>query len=135
MVSRRFYTNIYMSEIMIKRTIAYLIDMIVVSFPFYLFMLFCWRRLTTMTPGDLLTTALWIQFLPFLIYFFISETYFEKTIGKKIMDLKVVAGHNRFASILKRTICRLIPLDLITFIFFKDRLLHDYLSTTKVIYK
>jgi len=51
------------------------------------------------------------------------------------MNLTVIADGNRFIHVLVRTICRLIPLDLVTFIVFKDQLLHDYLSKTKVIYK
>lgn len=124
-----------MSEIILKRIYAYLIDMIVISVPLYIFMFAFWEKFTTATPNNFLINALIIQFLPFLIYFFISEAFFEKTIGKKIMNLKVVAENNRFVSVLIRTICRLIPFDLVTFIFFKDQLLHDYLSKTKVIYK
>lgn len=124
-----------MSEIILKRMYAYLIDMIIISVPLYIFILIFWEKFITTTPNNFLLNALIIQFVPFFIYFFISESFFGKTIGKKIMDLKVVTDKNRFISMLIRNISRFIPLDLISFIFFKDQLLHDYLSKTKVIYQ
>lgn len=123
------------SKIILKRIYAYLIDIIIISVPMYIFIFIFWNTFIKTHPKDLVVIALGIQFLPFLIYFFISEAFFGNTIGKKIMNLKVVTENNRFICVLIRTICRLIPLDLITFVFFKDRLLHDYLSKTKVIYK
>lgn len=124
-----------MSEIILKRMYAYLIDMIVISIPLYIFILIFWDKFVTSPQNMFLFIALIIQFLLFFIYFFISEAFFGKMIGKKIMNLKVVTHKNRFISMLIRTMGRFIPLDLISFIFFKDQLLHDYISKTKVIYQ
>ncbi|ODS89406.1 MAG: hypothetical protein ABS44_04040 [Chryseobacterium sp. SCN 40-13] len=123
------------AEIIWKRLYSYLIDMIIISVPMYVYMIVFWDKFITITPGNLLMTALMIQFLPFLVYSFVAEAYFGKTVGKKVMNLKVIAEKNRYKSVLIRSICRLIPLDLITFIFLGDQLLHDYLSNTKVMYQ
>ena len=76
-----------------------------------------------------------MQFIPAIFYFFISEIYFGKTLGKKIMKLKVVEkeSKNKFITFFIRTISRLIPLDLATFLIFENGLLHDRLSKTKVV--
>ncbi len=109
--------------------------MIVISVPMYIFIFIFWNKFLSTHPKDLLFIALCIQFLPFLLYFFISEMIFSCTVGKKILKLRVVIddSHNKFISILIRTLCRFIPFDLITFLFFKDYLLHDRLSNTKVV--
>lgn len=124
-----------MSEIILKRIYSYLIDMIVVSVPMYIFIFIFWDKFIATNPRNLLSIALCIQFLPFILYFFLSELFFSCTVGKRIVKLKVItnSASNRFISILIRTVCRFIPFDLITFLFFKDRLLHDYLSNTKVV--
>ncbi len=123
------------AEIIWKRSYAYIIDIMIISVPMYVYMIVFWEKFITITPDNLLITALMIQLLPFLVYFFVAEVYFGKTVGKKAMNLKVIAEKNRYKSVLIRTICRLIPMDLITFIFLGDRLLHDYLSNTKVMYQ
>ena len=65
----------------------------------------------------------------------ISEFFFSKTIGKKIMKINVEFEKNKILSILIRSFARLIPLELISFLYFEDKLLHDVLSNTKVIQK
>jgi len=122
-----------MSQIILKRFYAYLIDILIISIPSYIFILCFWNSFIKDTATKFLLTSAIIQFAPFFLYFLISETFFHKTIGKKIMTLKVVTDKNRFVSVLLRTICRFIPLDLITFIFCNDQLLHDYMSKTKVV--
>ena len=122
-----------MNDIIVKRIFAFLIDGVIVTLPFQIIAFQIWDYLLKNYADELIYIIMAYQFLPYLIYFFISEMFFSKTIGKKIMNLKVVVEKDKFISILVRTICRLIPFDVITFIFFKDKLLHDYLSKTRVV--
>lgn len=122
-----------MSEIILKRVYAYLIDMVVVSIPMYTLILIFWDGFIASQPKNFLLIVICIQFLPFLLYFFISEYIFSKTVGKHIMKLKLEFSNNRLISVFVRTVCRLIPLDLISFLLLKDKLLHDYLSKTSVV--
>ena len=61
--------------------------------------------------------------------------FFGKTLGKKLMKLKIIQtdNKNKFTTIFIRTISRLIPLDLVTFLIFENELLHDKISKTKVV--
>ena len=71
----------------------------------------------------------------FLLYFVFMEYKFQKTIGKFITKTKVVMNDGRrpeFNEIFIRTICRLIPLDNISYLFTKNGF-HDRLSNSTVI--
>lgn len=122
-----------MSDLILKRIYAYLIDLVVISIPIYTYLIISFETLLQTAPETLIPINLTLQFLPFLLYFFICELFFSATFGKKIMKLKVTSERNPFISVFIRTICRLIPFDLLTFILFKEELLHDRLSKTKVI--
>lgn len=116
-----------------KRIIAFLIDGAIIIIPLQIIAVPLWNYFLSNHPDQLIFIAFSFQFFPFMIYYFISEYYFSRTIGKKIMKLEIVIKTNRLLSILIRTISRLIPFDPITFVLFKNKLLHDYLSNTKVI--
>lgn len=77
------------------------------------------------------------QLIIMLLYFFISEYFFGKTLAKKILKLKVVYSSktkNKMLNIFLRTIFRLIPLDIFSIFFNVDALMwYDMLSRTKVI--
>ena len=118
-----------------KRIFAFLIDIFIIAVPNYAIAFIFWDYIFKNKVENIITISLIIQFAPFLLYFFISELFFNKTIGKHFQDLEVVITSNKFFSILVRTICRLIPLDLLTFFFFNDKLLHDVLSKTSVTVK
>lgn len=124
-----------MSEIILKRIYSYLIDMVVICVPMYVFIFAFWDKFISTKPDNLLLIALFIQFVPFVLYFFLSEFFFSLTIGKRILKLRVItnSSKNKFISIFIRIISRLIPFDLITFLFLNNKLLHDHLSETTVI--
>lgn len=122
-----------MSEIILKRILAFLIDGAIVTISLQIVSLPLWNYVLNNYPEGLLYIAFVFQLVPFLLYYFISECFFSRTVGKRIMKLKISVEGEKFTSILIRTISRIIPFDPITFLFFKDKLLHDYLSKTKVV--
>lgn len=71
----------------------------------------------------------------YLGYYVGMEYYFQKTIGKFVTGTKVV-NHNgkalTLSTIFKRTVSRLIPIDVFFYLFSKQGL-HDKLSNTLVI--
>lgn len=71
----------------------------------------------------------------FFSYYIIMETVYQKTIGKFITKTKVVTldgGVPKLVDIVRRTFCRLIPIDAISYLFTQDGL-HDKLSDTTLI--
>ncbi len=73
----------------------------------------------------------------FLTYFIISEFYFQTTIGKILTNSLVIDIYGNkptFKTILLRTLVRLIPWDIYTFIF-EDRGWHDKWTNTLVVNK
>ncbi len=75
----------------------------------------------------------YIYVVMYLLYFFISEYFFSKTIGKKMMGLKVVCEKKKLESILLRTLTRLFPFDLIYALANIDyKPLHDVVSKSLV---
>ena len=123
------------TELIKKRIFAYLIDGVVTSTPLYIAGIIYWDYILTAHPSQLSKFTLYLQFIPFFLYFFVSEMFFGKTLGKKLMKLKVIQtdNKNKFTTIFIRTISRLIPLDLATFLIFENELLHDKISKTKVV--
>ena len=123
------------TELIKKRIFAYLIDGVVTSTPLYIAGIIYWDYILTAHPSQLSKFTLYLQFIPFSLYFFVSEMFFGKTLGKKLMKLKVIqtGNKNKFITIFIRTISRLIPLDLVTFLIFENELLHDKISKTKVV--
>lgn len=71
----------------------------------------------------------------FFGYYFFMETKYQKTIGKFITKTKVVninGTRPELGDIVKRTFCRLIPFDRISFLFAPNGF-HDRLSDTTII--
>jgi len=71
----------------------------------------------------------------FLGYYVFMETKFQKTIGKFLTKTKVVNKNGtkpELGDIVRRTFCRLIPFDRISFLFTPNGF-HDRLSDTTVI--
>ncbi|PSL87103.1 RDD family protein [Elizabethkingia miricola] len=68
-----------------------------------------------------------------LLYFFLCEYIFSKTLGKKIFKLKIVYNKNRLLSAIIRTLIRLFPFDLFFILIPKYKPLHDILAKTEVI--
>lgn len=122
-----------MNDLIKKRILAYLIDGIIIITPIQMIAFLSWDKILNDYTDYLLVIALTIQFLPFVLYFMISEFIFSKTIGKKVMKLKVEYERNRIPSIFIRSFSRLIPFEIISFLYFENKLLHDVLSKTIVI--
>lgn len=120
-----------MTELIIKRIKAFLVDGLIIGIPLQIGTLFYWDYILKNHSEQILFYALIYQFVPFLLYWFISEYFFSATIGKKIFKLKVVATSNRFFQIFLRTLVRLLPFDLF-FILINGKPLHDILSKTSV---
>jgi uncharacterized RDD family membrane protein YckC len=73
--------------------------------------------------------------IAFFLYFVYMEYKYQKTIGKFLTKTKVVMNDGRkpeLNEIFIRTVCRLIPLDRISFLFTRNGF-HDRLSNTTVI--
>ncbi|MFB0911167.1 MAG: putative RDD family membrane protein YckC [Flavobacterium sp.] len=76
-----------------------------------------------------------LMLLSFVLYFSVMEFKFQKTLGKFITKTKVVTLKGEKPSInaiMRRTFCRLIPFDRLSFLFMKDGI-HDGLSKTRVV--
>lgn len=76
-----------------------------------------------------------IFFASYIGYYALMETKYQKTIGKLITKTKVVNKNGtkpQGGDILRRTFCRLIPFDRISFLFTPNGF-HDRLSDTTVI--
>ncbi|MCK3686387.1 RDD family protein [Maribellus sp. YY47] len=70
----------------------------------------------------------------YFFYYFIFEYFSGQTPGKMITKTQIVYNNQEF-KILKlftRTIIRFIPIDILSYLFFK-RGLHDWISNTKLI--
>jgi len=68
------------------------------------------------------------QLVFYYVYFFLLEYFFQNTLGKKVLGFKVSRKKNimLFWRIFMRTFIRLVPLNLISFLFNHDQLfLHE----------
>jgi len=78
----------------------------------------------------------WISGVLYFLYYFLFEYFSGQTIAKMITKSKVVSSTDRynyyFIRIFIRSLTRLIPLDIISYIFV-GRGLHDWISKTSVI--
>lgn len=78
----------------------------------------------------------WISAILYFSYYFLFEFYKGKTIGKMITKTKVVHLSDKndyhFLKIFIRTLMRLFPLDIISYLF-TERGLHDRVSMTSTV--
>lgn len=73
--------------------------------------------------------------LIYIVYYVILEVIFQKTIGKFITKTKVITteeGKPSAPNIIKRTLCRVIPFDQVSYLFTLNGF-HDRFSDTTVI--
>lgn len=109
-------------------TIAYSILTMIFSFILGLFI----------NPSDqnLMTILVYLMFaIGFFGYYVFMETKYQKTIGKFITKTKVINKNGtipELGDIVRRTFCRLIPFDRISFLFTSNGF-HDRLSDTTLI--
>jgi uncharacterized RDD family membrane protein YckC len=123
----------------LKRVINYLIDYCIISFLTIglVEILVSTNKISPPKENDI------VFYYPYIIgvlfgYYLITETLFNKTIGKIFTNSLVVTddgGKPSFFAIFLRTACRLIPLEGITFLIPNMIGLHDYLSKTRVVVK
>lgn len=76
-----------------------------------------------------------VLIMAFFLYYVYMETKYQKTIGKFITNTKVVnidGSKPESSEIVRRTFCRLIPFDRLSFLFSSNGF-HDRLSETKII--
>jgi uncharacterized RDD family membrane protein YckC len=90
-----------------------------------------------LSPKDAVQMLLgyFIFFTSFIGYYAFMETKYQKTIGKFITKTKVVTKNGtkpNVGDILRRTFCRLIPFDRVSYLFTQNGF-HDRLSETIVI--
>lgn len=74
----------------------------------------------------------------YLFYCFISESLFQKTVGKWCTGTLVVdlnGNKPNFMNLMKRTLVRAIPFEVLSFLTANARGWHDTLSETYVVYK
>lgn len=68
----------------------------------------------------------------YILYWYLLEKYYQTTIGKKIMKLKVI--ENKKSNYFIRSICKFLPLDILSFLLTKDgRFWHDVFSNTEIV--
>ena len=80
-----------------------------------------------------------LAYFPILFcYYVFSEFFFEKTLGKKILQLQVNGFEQKdkmklLKQVLIRNLFRFVPFDQISIIFYEDnRMWHDMVSKTTV---
>jgi uncharacterized RDD family membrane protein YckC len=77
----------------------------------------------------------YIMILVYYLYYFILELTTGQTVGKMITKTKVTNTNNNkkpsFSKILIRTLCRLIPIDFLSYLFSSNGI-HDKVSKTEL---
>lgn len=78
----------------------------------------------------------WISISIYFLYYFIFEFTNGLTLGKMITRTKIISltenKDTSFIQIFVRTLIRFIPIDIISYLFFK-RGLHDWISKTAIV--
>ncbi|SHL94293.1 RDD family protein [Flavobacterium xanthum] len=112
------------------RFLNFIIDIIV----WFIIVAILTSQLNPKDPVQMLFGYL-IFFASYIGYYAFMETKYQKTIGKFITKTKVVNKNGakpKGGDILRRTFCRLIPFDRISFLFTPNGF-HDRLSDTTII--
>jgi len=118
-----------------KRFINFIVDTIA-FFIVALILSYILDILFSTTDQSLMTLVAYLMLaLGFFGYYIFMETKFQKTIGKFITKTKVVTKDGakpELGDIVRRTFCRLIPFDRVSFLFTQNGF-HDRLSDTTII--
>lgn len=124
-------------NLVIKRIIAFYIDAILSAILSLLILFVYNKSLINFNDFPQAKILAIYQTIIFIIYYFITEYKFNKTLGKKIMGLEViffVPKNKKLNATIIRTLSRLIPFDILSFsLNNKGYLWHDSLSKTKVV--
>ena len=120
------------------RVIIFLIDIIT----FFSFVLVLFILLKTFIPSSYSVIVSYnrlVAFILFFLYYFLSESIFARTVGKKVTKTIIVDSvtltRPSIQKILIRTLARFLPLEALYILLNEKNLtLHDLISKTTVIY-
>ena len=121
-----------MKEYLIKRLVAYCIDVSAFSIGLRIFSFAC--NIYTEHPSYIILMSPPLS----IFYFIFSDFIFGRTLGKKFMKLRIdgFESTNKIKLLMQvtiRNIFRLMPLDQISIFFYDDnRMWHDRVSKTQV---
>lgn len=116
------------------RFINYLIDSILISIIFTTYIMSTNSNVEEMLLNG--TLPMWPMYLIQFSYYFLFEVLLRKTPGKMLTKTVVVmddGSEPNITSILIRSFVRFIPLEFISFLFYKDMGWHDMFARTKVV--
>jgi len=117
----------------IKRFFASLIDFYFVGFLIIIPTFLLWPKIIN-NPKEYIITYQFICILIYILYFYILEKYYNTTLGKKLLKLKIIK--NKKSNFFIRSVFKFIPLDAISFLFTKNKKFwHDIFSYTEVVEK
>lgn len=117
------------------RLVHFIIDLIIFSLLGIILHIIIDLFMPTPDQGLLRMLSLSLYLIAFFMYFIFMEHRYQKTIGKFVTKTRVVMSDGtrpKLNDILIRTICRLIPLDRVSYLFTKNGL-HDRFSNTTVV--
>lgn len=117
----------------IKRFFASLIDFYFVGFLIIIPTFLLWPKIIN-NPKEYIITYQFICILIYILYFYILEKYYNTTLGKKLLKLKIIK--NKKSNFFIRSVFKIVPFDIISFLFTKDgKFWHDIFSSTEVVEK
>lgn len=117
----------------IKRFFASLIDFYFVGFLIIIPTFLLWPKIIN-NPKEYIIIYQFICILIYILYFYILEKYYHTTLGKKLLKLQVVG--NEKSNFFIRSVFKIVPFDIISFLFTKDgKFWHDIFSSTEVVEK
>ncbi|MFK7814323.1 MAG: RDD family protein [Maribacter sp.] len=99
----------------------------------YFIIFFIWLMLAVGSGGELFEISFFYVIL--FLYYFAFELSNGQTLGKKITNTKIVGRNGKPASgirIFARSLLRLVPFDIVSYLFETETGLHDLLSGTKL---
>ena len=106
---------------------------VIISWVFLIFVLSVFDP--TLTSSENETGTYFYFYFTYFLYYYLMERYYRKTIGKFLTKTHVINVNNEFPTskeIFIRSISRIIPFDVLTYLFTLKGL-HDYLSKTRVV--
>jgi len=105
----------------VRRFLAFYIDALIITFLAFIFLYFFDKKGPTIECEKIIcwnpVRIVIFQLLFYFIYFTFMEFYFFYTIGKKIFGFNISNKKNKFLNVVLRTLIRLIPINLISFLF------------------
>ena len=99
----------------------------------YLVVFIIWLFLAVVSGG--VSIKLFFFYLILFLYYFIFEVIRGQTLGKMLTKTKVVSKDGSHPSVLKifaRSLLRLVPIDIVSYLFGTELGFHDILSGTKL---